>query len=248
MVEAEAGNIYYFLGRMHEADRHWNSAARRAEQQHLNDAAGSFYALQSVHDALVSNCTGAKESAHHGLALDRSIATVPDAALAMALCGDGPAALKEVEHLRDESPTNTLVTDIYLPEIKAAIALSEHHPEQVAGLVSSAQPYVLVSKAPHLSGAASLATHSFQQAATDFEPGTRYKGLALQEGAGGGFQAPDYGMCLLGAARAQAQFDKATALNSYKKLLDTWKNAEADFAPAREAKREFAELQATAQQ
>ena len=248
IVEAEAGNIYYFLGRMHEADRHWDSAARRAEQQHLNDAAGSFYALQSVHDALVSNCSGAKESAHHGLALDRSIATVPDAALAMALCGDGPAALKEVEHLRDESPTNTLVTDIYLPEIKAAIALSEHHPEQVAGLVSSAQPYVLVSKAPHLSGAASLATHNFQQAATDFEPGTRYKGLALQEGAGGGFQAPDYGMCLLGAARAQAQFDKATALNNYKKLLDTWKNAEADFAPAREAKKEFAELQATAPQ
>ena len=68
----------------------------------------------------------------------------------------------------------------------------------------------------------------------------RYRGLALQEG---GNQAPDYALCLLGTARAQAHFDKAAAIRSYRQLLDIWKNVDADFAPAQEAKRELAMLQ-----
>ncbi|MGA2694832.1 MAG: protein kinase [Terriglobales bacterium] len=247
VVEAEAGSIYYHLGRMHDADRHWDAAARRAEQQHLPDAAGGFYSLQAVHDALVSNCPGALAAAHRGLTLDHSIATVPDATLAMALCGEGAAGLKEIERLRDVSPTNTLVTEIYLPEVKGAIALVEHHPEQVAALVSPALPYVLVTKQPHLAGLASLAAHNYSQAITDFEPGTRYKGLAMQEGAGGGYQAPDYGLCMLGTARAQAQVDKSAAITTYQKLADVWKNADADYAPARDAKKELAALQAGGQ-
>jgi len=243
VVEAEAGSIYYYLGRMHDADRHWDAAARRAEQQHLPDAAGGFYSLQSVHDALVSNCSSALAAAHRGLALDQSIATVPDASLAMALCGESGAGLKEMERLRDASPTNTLVTEIYLPEVKGAAALAEHHPEQVAALVSPALPYVLVTKQPHLAGLASLAAHNYAQAITDFEPGTRYQGLAIQEGAGGGYQAPDYGLCMLGAARAQTQVDKGAAIATYQKLIAVWKNADADYAPARDAKKELAALQ-----
>jgi hypothetical protein len=50
----------------------------------------------------------------------------------------------------------------------------------------------------------------------------------------------------LGTARAQAQFDKAAATASYQKLLDIWKNADADFIPAQEAKRELATLNAQA--
>jgi hypothetical protein len=81
------------MGKMHDADRLWEHAAQRAEQQHLPDAAGGLYSVKAVHDALVSNCSAARESAHHGLALDKSTATVPDAALALALCGEtGPGA------------------------------------------------------------------------------------------------------------------------------------------------------------
>jgi len=47
----------------------------------------------------------------------------------------------------------------------------------------------------------------------------------------------------LGTARAQAQFDKSAAMRSYQQLLEIWKNADADFIPAQEAKREMAALQ-----
>jgi len=241
-VEAVAGTIAFYQGRVHEADRRWEHAAQRAEQQHLPDAAGGTYALKAVHDAFASNCPGAKDAAHRGLALDHSVATVPDATLALALCGEAAAALKEAEKLAAESPANTLVNDVYLPQVKAAVALVQHHPEQVAGLLNASAPYLLVAKAPQLLGRASVETKNPQQAITDFEPGLRYRGAGLQEGVSGTGEAPDYPLCLLGTARAQAQFDKAAAIRSYQQLLDIWRIADADFIPLEEAKRELAAL------
>ncbi len=243
LVQGSAAILYLFLGRLHEADQQWELAAQKAEQQHLLDVAGGFYATEAVHDALVSSCGPARGAAHHGLNLDHSVATVPDAALALALCGEEVAAIKEVERLAAAVPYNTLVNDIYMPEIKAAAALAAHHPEQVAGLLTPAMPYILATKAPHLLGLATLAMNHAQQAVTDFEPGIRYRGLGLEEATNGG-QNPDYGLCLLGTARAQAQFDRAAATRSYQQLLDIWKNADPDFIPAQEARRELAALTA----
>src|SRR5579862_2625126 len=242
MVEVVGGNVDFFAGKNRTAGQKWEHAAQRAEQQHFPDTAGSFYALKAVHDALISKCSDARTGAHRAMALDHSMATVPDAALALALCGEGGPALQEMEKLAAGAPANTLVNDIYLPEVKAANALAQHHPEQVAGLLSSAVSYGLVSKVPQLLGRASLEMGQWQQAVTDLQPGIRYRGDVLQEGPVGTAQAPDYSLCLLETARAQAQFDKAAAIKSYQQLLDIWKNADADFGPAQEARREFAAL------
>jgi eukaryotic-like serine/threonine-protein kinase len=245
IVQTAAAAIYLYLGKMHDADRQWTQGAQKAEQQHLADAAGGLYAIKALHDALVSNCSAARGDAHHGLTLDHSMATVPDASLALALCGEEGFAVKEIEHTAAEAPTNTLINDIYLPEVKAAAALAAHHPEQVAALLTSAAPYVLVTKIPQLLGRASLEMKHGQQAVSDFEPGLRYRGLSFEEGTGSG-QAPTYVLCLLGEARAQAQFDRAAATRTYQQLLDIWKNADADFIPAQEARRELAALSAAA--
>ena len=241
-VEATAATVYLYEGKMHDADHAWEHAAQRAEQEHLPDAAGGLYAVKALHDALVSNCAGARDAARRGLALDHSIATLPDADLALALCGEGGSALKEIEHLAIEAPTNTLVNEIYVPEVKAAAALVQHHPEQVSGELNPAMTYMLASKAPQFLGLASLAMKNGQQAVNDFAPALRYRGLSMEEGSGGTSQAPDYVLCLLGTARAQAMFDKAAATKSYSQLLDIWKNADADFTPAQEARRELAAL------
>jgi len=243
-VESGAATIYFSMGRMHDADRLWEHAAPRAEQQHLPDAAGGIYSVKAVHDALVSDCSAARDSAHHGLTLDRSAATVPDAALALALCGETGPAIAEIQRLATEAPNNTLVNEIYLPEVKATAALLQHHPEQVAGLLSPAAPYLLVSKVPHLLGRASLELKNAQQAIPDFEPGIRYRAISLGEGANGTSQVPDYALCLLGTARAQTQIDRAAATRSYEQLLQIWKSADADFIPAQEARRELAALAA----
>ena len=146
-IEAGAATFYFFLGRMHDADRLWEHAGQRAEQQHLPDAAGGIYGVKAVHDALVSNCAGARDSAHKGLAIDHSVATVPDAALALALCGETGPAVKDIEQLASEAPNNTLVNEIYLPEVRAAAALLQRHPDQVAALLAPGVPYLLVTEA-----------------------------------------------------------------------------------------------------
>ena len=249
-IDANAAMIYFFDGRMREADRAWEHASQRAIQQHLPDAAGGFLAIKALHDALTSNCTTARDAARKGLALDHSLATLPDADLALALCGETADTvkdpIKDMEHLAASAPNNTLVNEIFLPEVKAATALAARHPDQVAALLNSTAPYMLVSVAPQLLGRASLESKNPQQAVTDFAPCLRYRGVTLQEGSGADTQAPDYPLCLLGTARAQAQFDKAAAIKSYQQLLDIWKNADADFIPAQEAKREFAALNAPA--
>lgn len=243
LVEGVAANINFFSGKVHFAYQQWEHSAQRALQQHLPDTAGSLYAQEAVHAAFSSDCATARAAAHRSLAVDHSDATVPNATLALALCGDGGAALQEIQRLASARPTNTIVNDVAVPQVKSAIALAEHRPQQVPELLISAAPYVMASKVPQLLGIASLNTNQWQQAVTDFAPGIRYRGAGLQEGPSGNSENPDYALCLLGTARAQSHFDKAAATQSYQKLLDIWKNADADFIPVQEARRELAALQ-----
>ena len=227
---------------MRQADQHWTHAGERMEQQHLTDSAGGVYAVQALHHALVGDCSGARDAAHQALNVDRSVVTVPNTALTLALCGEGPPALAEIERLAAEQPMNTLVNEVYLREVKAATALVQHKNDEVARMLDPATPYLLVSKAPQMLGLAALDAHRPQQAVKAFSTGLRYRAVGLQETSAGNLQIPDYALSLLGTARAQAQFDKATAIKSYQQLLQIWKNADSDFGPAVEARKELAEL------
>jgi hypothetical protein len=92
-------------------------------------------------------------------------------------------------------------------------------------------------------GLAALDAHQPEQAVKAFSTGLRYRAVGLvQETSAGNLQIPDYALSLLGTARARAQFDKAAAIKSYQQLLQIWKNADSDFGPAVEAKKELAEL------
>ena len=242
MVESTDAMILFDQGRLHDAEQRWRLAGQHTEQQHMTDTAGAVYGVAALHLAVVGNCTNALSYAHRALQIDTSFSTVPDASLALALCGEGATGLREIERIAAEQPTNTLVVSIYVPEVKAAIALTQHKYADVAKLLEPVGSMALVSKAPQLAGLAALALHDPQQAITAFKPGLRYRGLSLGEGFGGTVQNPDYTLCLLGTARAQAQTDKAAAIQSYQKLLGMWKNADADYQPAVEAKRELAAL------
>jgi eukaryotic-like serine/threonine-protein kinase len=243
LVEGVVGNINFFIGKARIAAQQLQHSAQRALQEHLPDTAASYHGLAAVHAAFTSDCAAARSGAQRAIALDHSEVTVPNAALALAFCGESGPALQEMERLASAEPTNTLVNDVYLPEVKSAIALTEHHPQQVSDMLTSAAPYLMASKAPELLGLASLALHQWQQAVTDFAPGLRYLGASLQEGPGANPQVPDYSLCLLGTARAQSHFDKAAAVQSYQKLLDIWKNADPDFVPSHDARREMVALQ-----
>ncbi len=243
LVDTIAAGVNFFQGRVRLAEQQWEHAAQRALQQHLTDTAGAIYSVEAVQAAMISNCTMARSAAHKALSLDHSEATVPNSTLALALCGEIALAQQDMQRLAAAEPTNTLVNEVALPQVKAAIAISQKRPKDVAQILTSAAPYLLASKASQLSGLASLDANDWQQAVSDFEPCTRYRGLTLQEGPSGNPQVPDYELCLLGIARAQSHLDRVAARQSYTKLLEIWKSADPDFALAQEAKKEFAALQ-----
>ena len=184
-------------------------------------------------------------SANRGLALDHSVATVPDAALALALCGDTGPALKEMRRLAADAPNNTLANEIYLPEVKAAAALLQHHPEQVAGIVVPGRPLPAGVEGSSLAGRASLEMKNPQQAMYRLRARHSLSCASHWAKARTGRRSfPTTRLCLLGTARAQTQTDPAAAARTYEQLLQIWKNADADFIPAQEARREQAALAA----
>ena len=241
-IDSLAAAIYFDAGRMHKADEQWMHAAQRTVQLKITDTAGSIYSTAALEHALVGECSATRTDAQKALNTDRSATTVPNAALALALCGDSGPAVKEMERIANDQPSNTLVAQVYLPEVKAAEAIAQHKYEDVAKILEPSMPYVNVSKIPQLLGMASVGMHNPQQAVADYKLGVVSRATALSEGVSGTTQNPDYTLCLLGMARAQAEFDKPAAIQSYQQLLTIWKNAEADFAPAQEAKRELAAL------
>jgi tetratricopeptide (TPR) repeat protein len=243
LVEATAAMVYFDQGRMREARQRWEHTGQRTEQQHMNDTAGTLVGTWALEEALTGNCGNARTAAHRALQDDTSFATVPNAALAMALCGDGAAAIKEIDRVAAEQPANTMISSLYSPQVRAAAALSQHKYDEVAKLLEPASSYAQVSKIPQLLGLASLEMHNPQQAISDFKLGLRYRALSLQQGAGGTPQNPDYTLCLLGLARAQVLAnDHAGAIETYQKLLANWKNADPDYQLAQDAKKELAAL------
>ena len=90
---------------------------------------------------------------------------------------------------------------------------------------------------------ASLEMSQWRPSLADLQPGIRNRGLALQEGPVGTAQAPDFTVCLLGTARERKRTStRWQRCGATKQALEIWKNADADFIPAQEAKREMAAL------
>jgi tetratricopeptide (TPR) repeat protein len=169
---------------------------------------------------------------------------VPNAALSLALCGEGAPALTEAEKLARANPDNTLATQVYLPEVKTAIALGTHHPEQVKALLAQSEAFGDATYVPYLEALAYLQQKNSADAISALAPARRWSGTSLQVGANGCLQVPLYSTALLLTARAQAmRGDKAAAINMYQQLLNAWKTADAGFKPRDEAQHELADLQ-----
>jgi hypothetical protein len=216
--------------------------ARYSLEVKAPDAAGNLLSVAALIEAQYGECSQAPAMAKKALSYDASIQTLPDAALTLALCGQGTVELAALRKLAQAAPDNTLLNLLYLPETEAAVALRQHRADAVAGLVESARPYALVSDAPIIEAEAMLELHRPADALNALQPVLKYRYNETQAGPNG--QLPSYGEAMLLAARALTMTgDKPAAAATYQKLIDVWKNADAGFKPAAEAKAELAALQ-----
>jgi class 3 adenylate cyclase/tetratricopeptide (TPR) repeat protein len=244
VVDQGEGDIDIAQGRLADARSDFDQGVRRAQDSKLYDAAGNILASFAMAEAQFGNCGQALDIARKALVLDQSAITVPNAALAMALCGRGADATTRMEKLAKQVPSNSLVNPLGLLEVKAAVALAEHHPERVKPMLADVEFYETASYVPYLEGLAFLQQKKPAEAITALAPGRHWRGTDLQISASGCPQVTLYAVALLLTARAQAmEGDKGAAVKSYQQALTEWKNADADFAPVRDARRELAAMQ-----
>jgi len=163
-------------------------------------------------------------------------------ALALARAGDVLRAERLASQAAKDAPLNTIVQDVGLPSIRAAIKLQQN---DAAGAIDALQPvlkYDLSSPddlptlyTAYLRGLAYLQMGKGKDAEAEFQKLYDHPGLVRNQLIGA--------LARLQMARAQRLAgDQTSARKSYEEFLSLWRTADSDIPIYRQAKAEYAKL------
>jgi serine/threonine protein kinase/Flp pilus assembly protein TadD len=190
-----------------------------------NERAANFEAGAAIWEALFGNAAEARRQITSALARSSTRDVQLSAALALAFTGDGPRAQALADDLARRFPEDTEVQFIYLPEVRAQIALSRNNFLRAIDDLQSAAPYELGVAGTlypvYVRGEAYLAARRGSEAATEFQKILDHRGVVAND--------PIGALAHLGLGRAYAmQGDVAKARAAYQDFLTLWKDADPD--------------------
>ena len=90
---------------------------------------------------MFGDCRQARADAAQGLKLERGRASLPRAALALALCGETNQVKPLIDELTKRYPEDTLINSIWLPAIRAAIELQRGNATQAIEQLQTTSRY-----------------------------------------------------------------------------------------------------------
>lgn len=251
--EAMAAATEAYYGRLNKARQMWRHATETALRHQQKGPAASFDAEAALVEALFGNVETAHRDASAALRLfagSRSWGQA-EAVLALALVGDSARAGKLADGLARDHPVDTVLNNLWLPEIRSVIKLKEG---KVASAVNELMPAATYERgwtspvlmAAYLRGQAYLAERRGPEAAREFQRIVDNRGLV--------FNAPDGSLALLGLGRAyvleaamargdQTASFRTKARTAYRDFLALWKDANPAIPAVQQAKTEYAKLQ-----
>ena len=165
----------------------------------------------------------------------------------MALAGDTTRAQRLASDLYRRLPDDSSVQAVYVPVIRAVLALKAQKPADALELLRSAAPYELgtpLCSAPayfgmlypvYVRGLAYLAARQGDEAAAEFQKILDHRSVVVSDPIGA------LARLQLGRAFAMAG-DSGRASTSYQEFLTLWKDADPDLALPRQARMELAAL------
>ena len=155
----------------------------------------------------------------------------------LVLAMTGSAVQQPVELLVKRYPEDTLVQFIYLPTIRAQVALGRKDTAAAIQLLQTTAPYEFVEPyAIYLRGLAYLVSHQDEEALVEFQKILDHRGIVLN--------SPIGALAHLQIGRAYAmQGNTAKAKSAYQDFLTIWKDADPDIPILKEARAEYAKLQ-----
>jgi tetratricopeptide (TPR) repeat protein len=223
-------------GKLHEA----TDDLARARDAALRDGEADFAEGVLLHAARIQLELGA--SAQAALTLKQIKASQGDPsdpgelAYLRASTGDVVAAQRFAEAAEADENHNTVMVNIYVPLLRALLALKSHKPEEAVRLLEPARVYQLRDfSVPMLRAEAEVAAGMLDAAAQDYRLILDHPGVDPI--------SPLYPLARLHLARVLVhQRRMQEGRREYQSLLDGWKEADPDLKLAAEARHEMAEL------
>ncbi len=226
-----------FGGQWRKAQELSRRAIDLAARGDTKEVAARYATEQALRYAATGDCRRARADAAQGLKLARGRASLPRAALALALCSEANQARSLIDEMTKLYPEDTVINSLWLPTIRAAIDLQHGDATRAIEQLQAASRYEAAAEfwPQHLRGQAYLKLRRGAEAATEFQKILDHRGYAPL--------SPLYPLAQLGLARAaMANGDPAKARQAYEGFLALWKDADADLPALVEAKKQFEKL------
>jgi eukaryotic-like serine/threonine-protein kinase len=248
-TEAYAGR----LGKARELTKRSVESAVRAD----NKESGAIWRENAaLRQAAFGNAAEAKQAAAEALRLAPTSQSVEvEAGLAFAMAGDVARAESLTQDLNKRFPLDTQMQSLWLPAIRAQLALNRNNPADGVNALQAASPVELGQIGfvtnisclypTYIRGEAYLASGQGSAAAAEFQKILDHSGIVWNCWTGA--------LARLGVARsnalqsrtsegADADAARVRALAAYKDFLTLWKDADPDIPVLKQAQAEYEKL------
>jgi eukaryotic-like serine/threonine-protein kinase len=252
-----ASDTEAFAGHLAKARELTKRAVDTAIRANNKETGAIFLDNAALRDAAYGNPAETRRFAAEGLKLaPASQGVESEAALAFAMAGDTSRAELLAQALEKRFPLDTQMQSLWLPAIKAQLALQRKSPASALNIPQAASPLefgqiVFLNNLSclypvYVHGEAYLAAGQGNAAAAEFQKILDHSGIVWNCWTGA--------LAHLGVARAnalesrtsrgaEAQAARVRALAAYKDFFTLWKDADAEIPILKEAKAEYAKLQ-----
>ena len=254
-LESDTEAYVGHLGKARELTKRAVDSAMHADSK---ETGAVWLENAAIREAAFGNMVAAKQAAAAGRKLDPESAGVSaEAALAFAMVGDSAQAKLLVEDLNQRFPLHTQMQSIFLPPVRAQLALRQKNPNEAIQDLKSVSPPIEFAVIPfvvngsclyptYIRGEAYLAAGEGSAAAREFQKILDRTGMVWNCWTGA--------LAHLGVARANALESKslqaaeadaahARAVAAYKDFLKLWQGADPNVPIYKAAKAEYAKLQ-----
>jgi eukaryotic-like serine/threonine-protein kinase len=251
-----------FSGRLERARELSRRAAESAVHADNKESGALWLDNSALREAAFGNLTQARQEAEAGVKIFSTSQSVEiESALALAMAGETAKADSLAQDLNKRFPLDTLVQTMWLPSIRAQLALDRRNPASAVESLQTALPIEFAQlnftinlsclSAPYTRGQAYLAANDGKAAAAEFQKIIDHNGIVWNCWTGA--------LAKLGVARANALQAKSLQGNpaqaadadaarvraraAYKDFLELWKDADPDIPILKQAKAEYGKLQ-----
>jgi len=222
------------VGQWRESNEHLQRATDLALRADAQEVVAGYTAEHALRAAWLGQFPQAQTLAHSALRIEINRNILTRAALAFALAGDAARAQRLIEELEQKFPKDTMINEVWLPQIKAAIELRRNNPQGALDLLEATRRYETAAAfSPQ-----TLRSMAYLKLGQPVQAVAEARRILAHRGQGS--LSTLYPLAHLTIARAFAiQGDTVQALNSYGDFFALWKNADQDIPILIEAKREF---------